>query len=151
MTITTTTHSAVPSTSAENEITTCTVSASTSAVQCTVVTCSSTSTQQQQSTTPTVTTTSTFVGVPLIRTQPKAIISQDAGVAVVAVDRTHVTSSLPSTSGAVAATSVCPISQQSVAFPQSMEELLERQWEQGSHFLMSHAPFDSERNEEVCH
>ncbi|OZC06289.1 hypothetical protein X798_06723 [Onchocerca flexuosa] len=142
MTITTTTHSAVPSTSAENEITTCTVSASTSAVQCTVVTCSSTSTQQQQSTTPTVTTTSTFVGVPLIRTQPKAIISQDAGVAVVAVDRTHVTSSLPSTSGAVAATSVCPISQQSVAFPQSMEELLERQWEQGSHFLMSHAPFD---------
>lgn len=63
--------------------------------------------------------------------------------AVVAVDRTHVTSSLPSTSGAAAATSLCPVSQQPVAFPQSMEELLERQWEQGSHFLMSHAPFDS--------
>ncbi|VDK86792.1 unnamed protein product [Onchocerca ochengi] len=142
MAVTTTTHSAVPSTSAEHEITTCTVSASTSAVQCTVVTCSSTSTQQQQSTTPTVTTASTFVGVPLIRTQPKAVVSQDAGVGVVAVDRNHVTSSLPSTSGAVAPTSLCPVSQQSVAFPQSMEELLERQWEQGSHFLMSHAPFD---------
>lgn len=63
--------------------------------------------------------------------------------AVVAIDRTHVASSLPSTSGAAAATSLCPVSQHSVAFPQSMEELLERQWEQGSHFLMSHAPFDS--------
>lgn len=61
---------------------------------------------------------------------------------VVAVDRTHVASSIPSTSGSVA-TALCPTSQQPLAFPQSMEELLERQWEQGSHFLMSHAPFDS--------
>ncbi|MCP9258316.1 Protein AF-10 [Dirofilaria immitis] len=142
LTATATTHSATPSTSTEHEITTCTVSASTSAVQCTVVTCSSTSTQQQQPAAPTVTTASTFVGVPLIRTQPKAVVSPDAGVAIVTVDRTHVTSSLPSTSSTVASTSVCSMSQQPLAFPQSMEELLERQWEQGSHFLMSHAPFD---------
>ncbi|VDK76361.1 unnamed protein product [Litomosoides sigmodontis] len=139
MTNTATTHSTVPSTSNDHEITICSVSASTSAAQCTAVTCSSTSAQQQQ---PLTTAASTLVGVPLIRTQPKAVVSPDAGAAVVAIDRTHVTSSVPSTSGAAAATSLCPVSQPSVAFPQSMEELLERQWEQGSHFLMSHAPFD---------
>ncbi|EFO20636.2 hypothetical protein LOAG_07852, partial [Loa loa] len=142
MTTVTTAHSRAPSTSGEHEMTTCTVSAGTSAAQCTVVTCSLASAQQQQPSTSTVTTASTFVGVPLIRAQPKAVVSPDNGAAVVAVDRTHVTSSLPSTSGAAAATSLCPVSQQPVAFPQSMEELLERQWEQGSHFLMSHAPFD---------
>ncbi|VDN83293.1 unnamed protein product [Brugia pahangi] len=142
MTTAATSHSTAPSTSGEHEITTCTDSASTSTAHCTVVTCSLTSTQQQQPSTSTV-TTSTFVGVPLIRAQPKAVVSPDAGAAVIAVDRTHVASSLPSTSGAAGATtSLCPVSQQSVAFPQSMEELLERQWEQGSHFLMSHAPFD---------
>ncbi|KAL4003316.1 hypothetical protein ACH3XW_7100 [Acanthocheilonema viteae] len=136
------THSTVPSTSGEHEITNCTVSTSTSAAQSTVVTCSSMSTQQQQPSATTTVTTTSFIGVPLIRTQPKAVVSPDAGAAAVTVDRTHVASSLPSTSGAAAATSLCPVSQQSVAFPQSMEELLERQWEQGSHFLMSHAPFD---------
>ncbi|EJW88359.1 hypothetical protein WUBG_00731 [Wuchereria bancrofti] len=142
MTTAATSHStAAPSTSGEHEITTCAVSASTSTAHCTVVTCSLTSTQQQQPSTSTA-TTSTFVGVPLLRAQPKAVVSPDAGAAVITVDRTHVASSLPSTSGAAAATSLCPVSQQSVAFPQSMEELLERQWEQGSHFLMSHAPFD---------
>ncbi|VDM47494.1 unnamed protein product [Toxocara canis] len=72
--------------------------------------------------TSTTSTASTLVGVPLLRAS---------------IDRHHVSASVPSTSLGLGSSNV-----QHSPFPQSMEELLERQWEQGSHFLMSHAPFD---------
>ncbi|VDN01410.1 unnamed protein product [Thelazia callipaeda] len=145
-----TSHPAGFSISDEQSVAICTSAACTSASkhlksssQC-IAAFSPTAMQHQQSSpTAVATVQQTLVGVPLLRAQSKAVVTAETSPAIVAVDRAHVTSSLPSTSGAVTSAALCPVSQQqSVSFPQSMEELLERQWEQGSHFLMSHAPFD---------
>uniref|UniRef100_A0A9J2P2P5 Uncharacterized protein n=1 Tax=Ascaris lumbricoides TaxID=6252 RepID=A0A9J2P2P5_ASCLU len=90
-----------------------------------------------QPSTSTTSTASTFVGVPLLRSVPKMFTASDPNLPGASVDRHHVSTSMPSTSFGLGASNV-----QHSPFPQSMEELLERQWEQGSHFLMSHAPFD---------
>ncbi|TKR68436.1 hypothetical protein L596_024424 [Steinernema carpocapsae] len=52
------------------------------------------------------------------------------------VDRNHLLSQTPSTSGLQANL------QQGSPFPSTMEQLLERQWEQGSQFFMGQAQFD---------
>lgn len=56
------------------------------------------------------------------------------------IDRQHVTTSVASTSTSGGGGSVLQCGQYNL--PQTMEELLEKQWEQGSHFLMTHANFD---------
>ncbi|VDD97015.1 unnamed protein product, partial [Enterobius vermicularis] len=77
-------------------------------------------------------------GAPLLRTVPKGLSSPEVTQASSSVDRHHVSTSAPSTSlglGGVGGIQHGPL-------PQTLEELLERQWEQGSHFMMAHAPFD---------
>uniref|UniRef100_A0A0N5AQ17 Protein sickie n=1 Tax=Syphacia muris TaxID=451379 RepID=A0A0N5AQ17_9BILA len=78
-------------------------------------------------------------GVPLLRACPKGLSSPETTQANSYVDRHHVSTSAPSTSlglsGNLGGIQPGPL-------PQTLEELLERQWEQGSHFMMAHAPFD---------
>ena len=77
-------------------------------------------------------------GAPLLRGYSKGISSPEVTQPNSSVDRHHVSSSAPSTSLGLSSTGGI----QPAPLPQTLEELLERQWEQGSHFMMAHAPFD---------
>ena len=76
-----------------------------------------------------------LIGVPLLRPTPKLGLASPDNVGN---DRQHQSNPIASTSFGFG------LSSQNSPFPASLEQLLERQWEQGSQFLMGQAQhFDS--------